>query len=339
MRCNKARRMVVTEARWPFRRLAHRHVSECAACAAWLASVNEMAEILSTVPPHKVPEQLEQRMLDAASPSIEPPIAASGSSPILNRKQAGEALPTVAARQYRANTKNPLGRLKMKRLVFITAGFALAGWMAFFEWGGSGMATADLRRALDGVKVVHMVGEQFAVDNSPLGVIPQAYQVNKWMRVEPLAVFEENTALVKSIPLKTSHFIFAGNSKETYWYFPGVKKKVHKSRGLTASFLADMMPVLQPSEGQSPDLKKIGSTNLDGKTFDLLETEFGGFRSDLAVDPQSKLAYRFRQYVTGKDGKEIKIADLRFYYDQTPPPNVFDWRPPADTKSPAKMPQ
>jgi hypothetical protein len=203
--------------------------------------------------------------------------------------------------------------------------FVLAGWMALNVWnpGGRSVAIADLRQALEKVKIVHMTG-----------LAEDGFQKDKWMRTEPFAFYEESTSDSTS-PQAIHRLIEAGNGDRTYMYLPlnGNRASVHQS--IAHSLLDEMLPVIQPSQSSNPQLEVVGHTTIDGRDLELLSdapTSDGSLQSytqELAVDPQTHLTYRLRMFkvlVVGQPA--VLVDDFRFDYDQTPPAGVFDWQPP-----------
>ncbi len=306
MDCNEARRLVVTGAGWPGGRGAKAHARECAACAEWFADVDEMAELLRTVPTHDLPETLNLKLQKAA------------------QTYSSEA----DASRNRTTTRFTLRRMKMRRSVLLAASFALAAGIGFFTWapGGRSVAVADLRKGLIGVFTVHMTGED------------QGYRKNKWLRSKPFAVYELSTAEKAEGEKRMQHYLFAGNPQRTYWYFPDWEKRGKVGKGLPRSFFDEMMSVLQPNDSEVAELTVVGHIRLDGRDLTLLEDDPDGhkepqsYMEELAFDQTTKRAYRIRQFKTDATGKQVEVTNLKLDYNGIPPQGIFEWKLPADAK-------
>jgi hypothetical protein len=165
---------------------------------------------------------------------------------------------------------------------------------------------------------------------APGSVIPLGDHKDKWIRAEPFAMYEENTFVDKNVDANHRHMIDAGNADHRYLYFPEMHMFM-KAKGLPTTFVDDILSVLGPLESPREDLNSAGHTKVDGRELDLYELQDGDSTQELAVDPRTKLTYRYRELMPlpGGNGKPVEVANFRFYYEQTPPPDVFDWKPPV----------
>lgn len=313
MTCEKARRSVVIGRRWPFGRRAERHVKDCPDCAKWLGSVTEMAELLEKVPHHEQPARLAQRLIT----------------------EAQNCVPAPADGRVRAPMTLNIGRLTMRKIIVLTACFVLAAWMAFFEFGrgGRGIAVAELRQALAGVNVIHMVGAEGGYEGpygDPSGIRALVNRKDKWLRASPLGFYETNTNVGMPASSPDNHYIFAGNATVQYFYFPRRGNQVSSTTKMGQSLMDQMMSIIKPSDSALAEWTFVGWTKLDGVDLELLEVQGDKSTTELAVDPKTKLTFRYREFVRGYGDKMVLVTDLRFSYSDTPPAGVFDWRPPAN---------
>ncbi len=225
----------------------------------------------------------------------------------------------------------------MKRLVLAAAGLMIlavivAAAKVVWSPGTGSVAWADVKEALSDMNVVHMKGKSFYMTGEN-GIRPLAVHKDKWIRREPLAVYEEVTPVESQLPeAAVLRFVFAGNSEQVYHYFPEKGNKVIISRGLPSDFMEEVLgPFAQADySGEDPKYKIIGNSKInDRDVIILLESQGGQFRNELAVDAETKLTLRLRQFTPGPDGHEIEVMNVSFEYNQSPPPGIFDWQPPA----------
>jgi len=322
MHCERARELLVSGAAWPRRYRAERHLRDCQACAKWFEELDQMAEMLKRIPHHEMPERLAQAMQEAAQ---------------FNRPDATGDL-------ARTGTRLNTGRLTMKKLILVTASFAIAGWMAFFVFGGKGVAIADLRHGLVGANVVHIVGDEHSVTGTagqPGSILPLFQHEDKWLRAKPFATYESIT-MPDSVPADARHMTIAGNTESRFWYFVD-QNRFKKSPGLASSFYDLMMGIIHPAESVDAEYKVVGQTTIEGRNLDLLEAHDGDYTIELAVDPRTERTFRLRQFLPGSveikgwqpgtGGKLVMVTNLRFSYDEEAPIGVFDWQPPKDAVS------
>ena len=217
----------------------------------------------------------------------------------------------------------------MKRLVLSAAGLIIIAvivtastiWFA----GRNSVAWADVKQALSAMNMVHVTGESFCeIKNKTL---PLSLHKDKWIRREPLAVYEEVTPVVPEAA--SLRYVFAGNPEQVCFYFPQPDNKATIGNGLSSDFMKEVLDVFGDSES-GPEYREIGRSKINGRDVILLEMEDGLL--ELAVDAETKLTLRLRQFTLRPDGNKIEITNLRFEYNQPPPPGIFDWQPPAGAK-------
>jgi hypothetical protein len=183
------------------------------------------------------------------------------------------------------------------------------------------------------VKFVHLVGAEKILtgeSGAPGSIVPLADQKDKWIRAEPFAMYEENTLVDPRVDFAHRRMIEASNADHLYMYFPNMNK-FKKGKGLTTSFVDDILAVFGPLQSQRDDLQLTGHVTIDGRALDLYEIQTEGSTQELAVDPHTKLTYRYRELspLPGADPKPVVVASFRFTYDERPPAHVFDWQPPV----------
>ncbi len=306
MNCEEARQIVTTGAKSSRQLPARRHVRQCPGCTEWFADIRKADGYLKTIQPYELPDSLEHGLQGIVKTGL--PLRGDG------RKETN-----------------------MKRFVLTAAGLVVlavivAAVNAVWSPGISSVAWADVKQALCDMNVVHMKGESFCLTGENK-IRPLAVHKDKWIRREPLAVYEEVTPVQSQLPEAESlRYVFAGNSEQVYYYFPQKGNKVVISRGLSSDFMKEVLgPFAQAVySGEDPKYKIIGNSKInDRDVIILLESQDGQFRNELAVDAETKLTLRFRQFVPGPDGNEIEVTNLSFGYNQSPPPGIFEWQPPA----------
>jgi len=301
MNCEQARQRVVGGGGFGFR--ARRHVRECPDCAAWFAALRETELLLAGVAAHEMPAVLEPRLR--------------------------EAFPTRES--VRAGRMGGIGMKLMKGAIGVAA-LAVIVVAALFVWspGKGGVAWAEVYDALSRVRTVHITGETYYAKQNT--VVPLALHKDKWLRREPFAVYEEVTPVSGKAPAEASRYVLAGNSGRVVWYFPARGNRATIGKGLPANFMDDLLAPMGASgpAGSAPPFKNLGPATVDGREVTLLELRNSEKeRIELAVQTDTKLVIRVRQFAPGPDGREAEIGRLRFEYNQTPPKGVFDWTPPA----------
>jgi len=304
MNCEEARERVVVGAGLLRGRRARAHVRQCPDCAVWLAGVRETERLLEALPSHPMPSALEQRLRDVPQAR--------------DMRRAGQRK-----------------GISMKKLVVgvvcvaVVAGIAFAGFFVQSSRGG-GVAWAEIVNALRNVNTVHMVGETFGKENNTLA--PLSTHKDKWIRREPFAVYEAVSPVNPKTPEQaTLRYIFAGNNEKVYWYFPDRGNRAWIAKGLSTSFMDDVLAplALTAPAGSEPRFKVTGKSQVDGRKVILVEVSGGQMRTVAAVDAETKLTLRVTQFAPGAGGKEIEATRLRFEYNGTPPQGIFDWTPPA----------
>jgi len=203
--------------------------------------------------------------------------------------------------------------------VAVVVGIAV---LTLFVWlpGARGIAWADIADALRAVRTVHMTGEE-------KGVLK-----DKWIQREPFAVYEHVRPISPGTPEESSReYVFAGNAEKVCWYFPERGNRAVIGRGLESDFMNNVLAPLGWSESTEAESrpKMIGRATVDGRRALLLELTGWDERTELAVDADTKLALRLRQFALDEAGEQVEVTRLRFEYDQRPPEGVFDWVPPA----------
>jgi hypothetical protein len=191
-------------------------------------------------------------------------------------------------------------------------------------------ARAILRQASQAVgraDVVHMTGEERSIGKD--GPTALRLRKEKWIRRQPLGVYEKISPINPSDDREASHkYIFAGSAEKVYWYFPDRGNRVLISTGVQSNPMDDPL-TLSDLSGLKPTLRIAGKSKLGGASVILLDVLAGTQRIELAVDAKTKLLLMIRQHMRGPGGREIEVARLRVEYNQTPPAGIFDWTPPA----------
>jgi hypothetical protein len=231
----------------------------------------------------------------------------------------------------------------MKKSVLLVGSSAVLAGVALFVWaGGSTIAAADLRQGFMGVNVVHIVGEQLSLTGTsggPNSILPKSVYEDKWFRANPFATYEALT-MPASTPSKYRHQIVVATADHRYWYFVD-QNRIKKGSGMPpGDFLELMMSYIQPSNSKNVVWKRVGQTDIDGMNLDLLVSHDEEATIEVAVEPRTNRTYRLREFYDGspqilnwKPGtgnKLVEVANLRFYYNEPVPDNVFDWQPPID---------
>jgi len=198
--------------------------------------------------------------------------------------------------------------------------------LALFVWtpGAKSVAWAQIADALSTVTTVHMTGWE--------GDSDLVFRTDKWIRLRPLAVYQEVTPVdPQTVKEASRRHIFAGDAEKTYWYFPERGNRAIIGKGLQTDFMGEVLSPLEwsDSSGQGAELKVIGRSRVEGRAAILLELPGWKERTELAVDARTKLALRLRQFSPSLEGADVEVTRLDFEYDTMPPEGIFNWAPPV----------
>gem|GEM_PF-380358 len=203
----------------------------------------------------------------------------------------------------------------------------------------SGINPNALKQAFRGVATIHLVGEGGLILSG--GEVPPASSSSptklqdKWIRRDPFTLYEEMTPTKPST--KSIHSIYRADTKRSYRYLPE-RHQVTIADGMKPCFSTSDSPLAYESWLAPQRFKVVGQDEIDDKRVILLEINWSdekierefNERVELAVDPETKLARRIREFAADKDGKPVVITNLRVEYNNTPPEGIFDWQPPAN---------
>ena len=281
---------------------ARRHIRECGDCSSWFAQLQRTEQLLQAVVSHEMPSGLERRLRETA--------LAGGAR--LARRREGTRMKVIA----------------VCVTVAVLAGVVLAS-VVIRSHGAAGAIWSQAGQALRRVDVVHMTGETRSIGQG--GPTALRLRKEKWVRRQPLAVYEEVSPINPSNAEEASRrYIFAGSVEKVYWYFPVRGNRAVIGKGLPSNLILmdDPLALLEWS-GPKPALRISGKSKVGGTSVILLDLLAESQRIEFAVDAKTKSLLMVRQLVRGPDGRETEVTRLRVDYNRTPPGGIFDWAPPA----------
>lgn len=298
MNCEEARKSIVAEKGFFRRQLAQKHVRKCLECSKWLSDVRNTSACIRKVQSHEMPESFERKLQGIAATDL--PERIESKKEIMMR------------------------RLKLSAVSLVVLAVMIIAALTIWLPGMSSVAWADLERALTDVQFVHITARQEAVDQK--GDTHPTSHKDKWIRREPLAVYEEITPVGQQ-----SAVIVASNTEQVYWYFPERHKATITNSYLKPEFMSEVYAPFKPSVSSDGQLKfkVVDHSEVDGRKVILLRERASENPGELTVDAETKLALRYRYCSSSTMGKPTEYTVMDFKYNETPPSGIFEWKPPA----------